>query len=107
MIQHKAKHISLKEKVIEVLKTVYDPEIPVNIYELGLIYEVTTNDNNVNILMTFTTPNCPVVESMPSEIRERVLSIEAVNDVEIEITFEPPWDQEMLSEEAKLELGLI
>jgi len=107
MIHHKAKHLSLEDKVIETLKTVYDPEIPVNIYELGLIYEVAATGNNVKILMTFTTPNCPVVESMPAEIREKILSIDGVDEVEIEITFEPPWDQEMLSDEAKLDLGLI
>ena len=108
MIHHKARKVSITDKVIDQLKDVYDPEIPVNIYDLGLIYEVAFDDKDkVSILMTFTTPNCPVVEILPAEIREKVLSIEGVNDVEIEITFEPPWDQDMLSEEAKLDLGLI
>jgi len=108
MIHHKAKKIALEEKIVEKIKTVYDPEIPVNIYDLGMIYEVRADENkNAFILMTFTSPNCPVMELLPAEIREKILTIPDVNEVEIEITFEPPWDQDMLSEEAKLELGLI
>jgi len=98
----------LREDIIEALQTVFDPEIPVNIYDLGLIYEINiSDDNNVHVLMTLTSPNCPVAETMPQEAREKTLSVDGVNEAEIELTFEPPWDQELLSEEAKLELGLL
>ena len=98
----------LGEKVVKVLKTIYDPEIPVDIYELGLIYDVFLNeDNDVKILMTLTSPNCPVAESLPQEVKEKVSSINLVNEVEIEMTFEPPWSKDLMSEEAKLELGLL
>ena len=98
----------LSEKIVRVLKTIYDPEIPVDIYELGLIYDVFVNeDNDVKILMTLTSPNCPVAESLPVEVEEKVKSIDDLNDVEVEITFDPPWTQELMSEEAKLELGLL
>lgn len=98
----------LGEKIVRVLKTVYDPEIPVDIYELGLIYDVFVNeDREVKILMTLTTPNCPVAESMPAEVEEKVKSLDMVKDVEIEMTFDPPWSQENISEEARLELGLL
>jgi FeS assembly SUF system protein len=98
----------LGEKIVKVLKTIYDPEIPVDIYELGLIYDVMVNtDNEVKILMTLTTPNCPVAESLPQEVKERVASIDTVKDAEVEITFDPPWNQDLISEEAKLELGLL
>ena len=98
----------LEQLIIEVLRNIYDPEIPVNIYELGLIYEININDQfEVKILMTLTTPNCPVAESMPAEVRESVAELPEVNKAEVELTFEPPWDQEMLSDEAKLELGLL
>ena len=98
----------LKDAIIEQLHRVFDPEIPVDIYDLGLVYEVNVSkDNNVHILMTLTSPNCPVAESMPQEVREKVLGVKGVKDVNVELTFEPPWDQEMLSEEAKLELGLL
>ena len=94
--------------IINNLKEVYDPEIPVNIYELGLIYEIKINDQfEVNILMTLTTPNCPVAESLPLEVKENVAGIPEVTKAEVELTFEPPWDQEMLSDEAKLELGML
>ena len=90
------------------IKTIYDPEIPVDIYELGLIYDVFVNeDTDVKILMTLTTPNCPVAETLPVEVEEKVKSLDMVNDVEVEITFDPPWTQELMSEEAKLELGLL
>lgn len=96
------------DAVIETLKTVFDPEIPVNIYELGLIYEVKMDEEcNVNILMTLTSPNCPVAESLPEEVKERVRDIEGINEVNVEITFEPPWDKDMMSEAAMLELGLL
>lgn len=98
----------LGEKIVGVLKTIYDPEIPVDIYELGLIYDVLVNeDNEVKILMTLTSPNCPVAESLPMEVEERVKSIDELKDVEVEITFDPPWTQDLMSEEAKLELGLL
>ncbi|KGK32258.1 SUF system Fe-S cluster assembly protein [Cellulophaga sp. E6(2014)] len=98
----------LGEQIVIVLKTIYDPEIPVDIYELGLIYDVFVNeDNEVKILMTLTSPNCPVAESLPAEVEEKVKSLDAVKDAEVEITFDPPWTQELMSEEAKLELGML
>ena len=98
----------LGEKIVKVLKTIYDPEIPVDIYELGLIYDVmVSTDYDVKILMTLTTPNCPVAESLPQEVEERVKSLDEVNDCEVEITFDPPWSQDLMSEGAKLELGLL
>ena len=96
------------KKIVKVLKTIYDPEIPVDIYELGLIYDVLVNeDNDVKILMTLTSPNCPVAETLPVEIEEKVKSLNMVKDAEVEITFDPPWTQDLMSEEAKLELGLL
>lgn len=98
----------LADAIVETLKTIYDPEIPVNIYEMGLIYEVKVDaDLNAFVLMTLTTPNCPVAESLPAEVKEKVAGIAGINESTVELTFEPPWDQEMLSEEAKLELGLL
>ncbi len=98
----------LGDKIVRVLKTIYDPEIPVDIYELGLIYDVMVNtDRDVKIIMTLTTPNCPVAESLPMEVEERVKSLDLVKDCEVEITFDPPWTQELMSEEAKLELGML
>jgi FeS assembly SUF system protein len=98
----------LESKIIDTLKTIYDPEIPINIYEIGLIYEINIDDhNNVKLVMTLTTPNCPVAESLPAEVREKTASVEGVNEVDLELTFDPPWTQDMLSEEAKLELGLF
>lgn len=98
----------LGEKIVGVLKTIYDPEIPVDIYELGLIYDVLVNeDYEVRILMTLTSPNCPVAESLPVEVEEKVKSLDLVKDAEVEITFDPPWTQELMSEEAKLELGML
>lgn len=98
----------LGEKIVTVLKTIYDPEIPVDIYELGLIYDVFVNeDYEVKILMTLTSPNCPVAESLPAEVEERVKSLDVVKDAEVEITFDPPWSQDLMSEEAKLELGML
>lgn len=98
----------LGEKIVKVLKTIYDPEIPVDIYELGLIYDVLVNEEyEVKILMTLTSPNCPVAETLPVEVEEKVKSIDILKDVEVEITFDPPWTQDLMSEEAKLELGLL
>ena len=99
---------SLGEKIVNVLKTIFDPEIPVDIYELGLIYDVFVNeDSDVKILMTLTTPNCPVAESLPMEVEEKVKSLDEVKTAEVEITFDPPWTQDLMSEEAKLELGML
>ena len=99
---------SIREAAIEKLKTVFDPEIPVDIYELGLVYEVkVVDEHKVYVLMTLTSPNCPVAESLPQEVKEKMLEVEGVRDAEVEITFEPSWDQEMISDEAKLELGLL
>ena len=99
---------ALGEKILNVLKTIYDPEIPVDIYELGLIYDVFVNeDMEVKILMTLTTPYCPVAESLPMEVEEKVKSLDEVKSAEVEITFDPPWTQELMSEEAKLELGML
>ena len=98
----------LGDKIVRVLKTIFDPEIPVDIYELGLIYDVFVNeDADVKILMTLTTPNCPVAETLPREVEEKVKSLDEVKDAEVEITFDPPWSRELMSEEAKLELGIL
>jgi FeS assembly SUF system protein len=99
---------ALGEKIVRVLKTIFDPEIPVDIYELGLIYDVFVNeDNDVKILMTLTTPNCPVAESLPQEVKEKIRELDEVNEVELELTFDPPWTRDLISEEAKLELGFL
>ena len=99
---------ALGEKIVKVLKTIYDPEIPVDIYELGLIYDVMVNEDfDVKILMTLTSPNCPVAETLPVEVEEKIKSIAEIKDAEVEITFDPPWSQELMSEEAKLELGML
>ena len=98
----------LGEKIVRTLKTIYDPEIPVDIYELGLIYDVFVNeDNHVKVIMTLTTPNCPVAETLPVEVEDKVKSIEEVVDAKVELTFEPPWTRDLMSEEAKLELGFL
>ena len=96
------------DKIVNVLKTIYDPEIPVDIYELGLIYDVfVSEENNAKILMTLTSPNCPVAESLPLEIEDKVKTLKEIENCEVEITFDPSWTQEMMSEEAKLELGML
>ncbi|MEN8857769.1 MAG: DUF59 domain-containing protein [Flavobacteriaceae bacterium] len=96
------------DKIVKVLKTIYDPEIPVDIYELGLIYDVFVNEeNNAKILMTLTSPNCPVAETLPVEVEDKVKSLKEINNAEVEITFDPTWTQEMMSDEAKLELGML
>jgi len=99
----------LEHKVIAALKSVFDPEIPVNIYDLGLIYKLQINEetNEVFILMTLTSPNCPVAEDMPGEVQDAVRLVEGVGKVMVELTFEPPWDKDMLTEDALLELGLL
>ena len=98
----------LGEKIVKMIKTIFDPEIPVDIYELGLIYDVFVNeDNEVKILMTLTSPNCPVAESLPQEVEEKIRSIDEVKTAEVEITFDPAWTKDLMSEEAKLELGFL
>ena len=98
--------MDLKEKVIAEIKKIYDPEIPVNIYELGLIYDVSIIEKNVKVKMTLTTPNCPVAESLPKEVKESIMEIEGVDKVDLDLVWEPPWDKSMMSEAAKLELNL-
>jgi|TARA_B110000914_G_scaffold169244_1_gene149818 FeS assembly SUF system protein len=98
----------LGEEIVKVICTIYDPEIPVNIYELGLIYDVEVSDiGDVQIEMTLTSPNCPVAESLPAEVEEKVKAIDKINDAKVNIVFEPPWTKEMMSDEAKLELGML
>lgn len=100
--------MDLENKVVTVLKTIYDPEIPVDIFELGLIYEVSINDASfVDIDMTLTSPNCPVAESLPKEVEDKVAAIDEVSGAKVSIVFDPPWDRDMMSEEAKLELGFL
>src|SRR5512133_3848773 len=100
--------LSLEVEIVNVLKSVYDPEIPVNIYDLGLIYDIETDDNNkVLITMTLTAPNCPVADILPNEIKEKVAALPDVSAVEINLVFDPPWNQSMMSEEALLELGML
>lgn len=100
--------IVLENKVVDMLKTIYDPEIPVDIFELGLIYEVQIDEfRNVAIQMTLTSPNCPVAESLPKEVEDKVSGIEGITKATVNIVFDPPWDKDMMSEEAKLELGFL
>ncbi|MFA8300016.1 MAG: iron-sulfur cluster assembly protein [Hyphomicrobiales bacterium] len=97
-----------EDAIIMVLKNIHDPEIPVNIFDLGLIYEITISDEfDVKVLMTLTAPNCPVAESMPQEVKDRVAAITGIRSAEVELTFEPPWSKDMISEEAMLDLGLL
>ena len=98
--------MELKEKIIAEIKKIYDPEIPVNIYELGLIYDVLVKGKNVNVKMTLTTPNCPVAESLPKEVKDSIMNLEGVEKVELDLVWDPPWDKSMMSEAAKLELNL-
>ena len=98
----------LGEEIVKVLKTIFDPEIPVDIYELGLIYDVFVNeDNDVKVLMTLTTPNCRVAESLPLEVKNKINDMDDVKSAEVEMTFDPPWSKDLMSEEAKLELGFL
>ncbi|GIX16647.1 MAG: hypothetical protein KatS3mg119_0833 [Rhodothalassiaceae bacterium] len=98
----------LKERIIAALRQIYDPEIPVNIYDLGLVYDVTVSDEgDVKVIMTLTTPHCPVAESMPYEVEARLLGVEGVRDVEVHLVWDPPWDMSRMSDEARLELGLL
>ena len=97
----------LKDKVISEIKKIYDPEIPVNIYELGLIYKIDIDDKNkVDIEMTLTSPNCPVAESLPNSVKDNILKIDGINDVDLKLVWDPPWSKEKMSEAAKLELNL-
>ena len=98
--------MDLKKKVIAEIKKIYDPEIPVNIYELGLIYDISIKDKDVSVKMTLTTPNCPVAESLPKEVKDSILEINEVKKVDLDLVWEPPWDKSMMSEAAKLELNL-
>ena len=99
--------MDIKEKVITEIKKIYDPEIPVNIYELGLIYDVSVDKNNkVYVKMTLTSPNCPVAESLPNEVKNSIKEIKDVTDVDLDLVWDPPWDKSMMSEAAKLELNL-
>ena len=98
--------MDLKDKVISEIKKIYDPEIPVNIYELGLIYDISIKDNDVSVKMTLTTPNCPVAESLPKEVKDSIMEIKEVKKVDLDLVWEPPWDKSMMSEAAKLELNL-
>ena len=100
--------LMLEGAIVDVIKTIYDPEIPVSIYELGLIYEISIDENAVaHIKMTLTAPNCPEAESLPLQVHERVKLIEGISDVDVVITFDPPWIPDMMSEEARLELGML
>ena len=98
--------MSKKELIIEEIKKIYDPEIPVNIYELGLIYDVKVNDDKAKIIMTLTTPNCPVAESLPKEVKDSAMQVDGIKEVNLDLVFEPPWNKDMMSEAAKLELNL-
>ena len=98
--------MDLKEKVIFEIKKIYDPEIPVNIYELGLIYDISIENHDVKVKMTLTTPNCPVAESLPKEVKDSIKEIKEVNDVSLDLVWDPPWNKSMMSEAAKLELNL-
>ena len=96
----------IKQKIIAEIKKIYDPEIPVNIYELGLIYDITVNGNEAKTKMTLTTPNCPVAESLPKEVKDSVMQVENIDKVDLDLVWDPPWDKSMMSEAAKLELNL-
>jgi FeS assembly SUF system protein len=107
-MEHEVDTAQLGEEIVRTLKTIYDPEIPVDIYELGLVYDVMVNtDNEVKILMTLTSPNCPVAETLPVEVEDKIKKIDGVTAAEVEITFDPPWTRDLMSEEAKLELGML
>ncbi|MBP9186123.1 MAG: DUF59 domain-containing protein [Bacteroidia bacterium] len=106
--QPKKNFVDVQNEAIEVIQTVYDPEIPVNIYELGLIYEVNVNNNlDIEVIMSLTSPFCPAAQSMPAEIKEKLLTIEGVTEVNVKVTFDPPWSQDLMSESAKLQLGFM
>ncbi len=107
-MEEQMSHSELKEKIVEILKTLYDPEIPVDIYELGLIYDIQIDDSNVaHVKMTLTSPACPVAGSLPGEVEDRVKSVIGIEDAKVDVVWDPPWNPEMMSEEAKLELGFM
>ena len=99
--------MEVKNKIIDEIRKIYDPELPVNIYELGLIYDIKVKGRKAEIKMTLTTPNCPVAESLPLEVKNKIADIEGVKSSEVEMTFDPPWTRDLMSEEAKLELGFL
>jgi FeS assembly SUF system protein len=102
------KFLELESKIVDALKNVYDPEIPVSIYDMGMIYKISVDDNFVaHIIMTVTAPNCPVADTLPLEVHNKVKEIEGIKDVDVILTFDPPWNEDMLSDVAKLELGLL
>ena len=98
--------IEVKDKIINEIRKIYDPELPVNIYELGLIYDIQVKDRKAEIKMTLTTPNCPVAESLPKEVKDGAMQVEGIEDVDLELVWDPPWNKDMMSEAAKLELNL-
>ena len=98
--------MSKEELIIKEIRKIYDPEIPVNIYELGLIYDVKVNDDKAKIIMTLTTPNCPVAESLPKEVKDSAMQVDGIEEVDLDLVFDPPWNKDMMSEAAKLELNL-
>ena len=98
--------MDLREQIIAEIRKIYDPEIPVNIYELGLIYDVKVKEDKAKIIMTLTTPNCPVAESLPKEVKDTAMQVEGIEEVDLDLVFEPPWHKDMMSEAAKLELNL-
>ncbi len=98
--------MEVKEKIINEIRKIYDPELPVNIYELGLIYDIQVKGNKAEIKMTLTTPNCPVAESLPKEVKEGAMQVEGINDVDLQLVWDPPWNKDMMSDAAKLELNL-
>jgi len=98
--------MDLREQVIAEIRKIYDPEIPVNIYELGLIYDVKVKEAKAKIIMTLTSPNCPVAESLPKEVKDSAMQVEGIEEVDLDLVFEPPWEKSMMSEAAKLELNL-
>ena len=98
--------MDIKNKIIDEIKKIYDPELPVNIYELGLIYDIKVNGSKAEIKMTLTTPNCPVAESLPKEVKDGAMQVEGIDDVNLELVWDPPWNKDMMSDAAKLELNL-
>ena len=97
---------NLKEKIIEEIRKIYDPEVPVNIYELGLIYDIKIEKDLAKVKMTLTTPNCPVAESLPQEVKDSIMQVEGIEKVDLDLVWDPPWNKDMMSEAAKLELNL-
>ncbi|MEZ4994802.1 MAG: SUF system Fe-S cluster assembly protein [Saprospiraceae bacterium] len=107
-MESSSQHSEMKDRIIEVIKTVYDPEIPVDIYELGLIYDIEiTEEGQVIIKMTLTTPMCPVADSLPMEVQEKIMGVEGVTDVDLQVVFDPPWSKDLMSEEARFALDMF